>query len=88
MYTCTFGLSLVNFAPARAEMSHDSLQDSSGGSYARPHSTEFHFMTSQNSIRFVAHTFKNGGVIVTQTHAFIKHYTTCFGPDKPSSGDS
>jgi hypothetical protein len=31
---------------------------------------------------------KYGGVAVTQTNASIYRFTTCFGLDEPSSGDS
>jgi hypothetical protein len=30
---------------------------------------------------------KNGEVTATQTHVFTNQLPTCFGPDRPSSGD-
>jgi hypothetical protein len=33
-------------------------------------------------------SYKNVGVIVIQINVFIHQFTTCFGPDRPSSGGS
>jgi hypothetical protein len=33
-------------------------------------------------------TNKNGGFTVTETNVFINQFTTRFGPDRPSTGDS
>jgi hypothetical protein len=46
--------------------------------------TEVYFLCC---ILFMVLTNRTGGVTVTQTNVFIIPLTTCFGPDRTSSGD-
>jgi hypothetical protein len=39
-------------------------------------------------IQATINTYKNGGVTATKINVFVNQFTTFFGSDGPSSGDS